>query len=287
MTEDDDTTINVPNINININTKPTPTEDFKNANIVLELESNYAKILQKYNETVQKLELQVRENEMQRKRFEDYQNKAQRALAAKDSLLLQMKNENSQIVGVEAPILENNSDLKLEYESLCIRHSKIVDDFNNQTRQLNEAINELSLQKAKFTKLLQEETQKSLNLKSEQRVLQQELTSLRQQLSNQLAVAANEIQEKEQHLQQLLSQKKTSASDVMETLEFRLKSITESLVHKQKEVESITADRNALRIQLEKIQAEFKTQSHKTVVEVPMVGGNNDLHSNTTDDSKM
>lgn len=64
-------------------------------------------------------------------------------------------------------------------------------------------------------------------------------------------------------------------------LEERVQSLTQSLVQKQTSLENITADRNALRIQLEKLETQHRTTMTQLRQQRPQI-----ININDTDDAK-
>ncbi|CAD6996383.1 unnamed protein product [Ceratitis capitata] len=277
---------------------------------ISELETNLAKLQQEYLDAAHKLQMQMKETEQQRKELQEYRVKAQYSLQMKDALIAELK-ANGVTVGTNASN-EDESDsrlLQMEFETLRHEQQQTLEENSTLRMQLEElrrdwqVINEQHteyLQNARITeealrKELRAERERLLSTESEQRVQAQELIKLRQQLSNQMAASATRLQEKETQMQQLRAEflrRKTSANTeeglAVDSLDERLKVLTQTLVDKQQSVERITTERNALRIQLEKIQDQlheqyaFNSTLHSGNKTVPR----NPLLSNTTDDVK-
>ena len=86
-------------------------------------------------------------------------------------------------------------------------------------------------------------------------VLLQELRSVRDELSRQRAQLASRVREREAELTRLRSQlSQRPASPNGEELESRLHALTQTLVQKQSSLETVTTEKNALRLQLEKME---------------------------------
>ncbi|XP_067619982.1 golgin-84-like [Eurosta solidaginis] len=274
---------------------------------ISELEANLAKLQQEYMETAHKLQMQIKETEIQRKELRDYRVKAQLALQMKDNLIIELKSNSK--LNENAPSVA--SDLKLlqmEFDGLKEEHKQILEERNVLRIQLEElrsdwqSINEQYARHLADTRIVEEEIRKELRTErqrlvsseSEQRVQAQELIKLRQQLSNQMAASATHLQEKEAQLQKLraeLMQRKTKAkseNDVLsDNLDERIRVLTQTLVDKQQTVEKITTERNALRFQLEKIQDQLQQQyAFKNGINSSKQVSRNALLSNTTDDVK-
>jgi hypothetical protein len=83
----------------------------------------------------------------------------------------------------------------------------------------------------------------------------QEFRSVRDELLRQKAQLASRVREREAELTKLrsqLSQRPSSPAD--DELESRLHALTQTLVVKQSSLETVTTEKNALRLQLEKIE---------------------------------
>lgn len=81
----------------------------------------------------------------------------------------------------------------------------------------------------------------------------QEVRSLHDELSRQRSAIASKLQKQESEISRLRSQL-SAASTPSSEVESRLSILTQTLVLKQQALESLTTERNALRLQLEKIE---------------------------------
>lgn len=81
----------------------------------------------------------------------------------------------------------------------------------------------------------------------------QEVRSLREELSLQNNAVSMKLQKQESEISRLKSQLSAAATPSSE-VESRLSSLTRTLVLKQQELEHLTTDRNALRLQLERLE---------------------------------
>lgn len=78
---------------------------------------------------------------------------------------------------------------------------------------------------------------------------------MRDELSRQVAQLASRVREREAELSRLRSQLSQRPSSPMgDELENRLHTLTQTLVLKQSSLETVTTEKNALRLQLEKIE---------------------------------
>ncbi|XP_037949844.1 golgin-84 isoform X2 [Teleopsis dalmanni] len=265
-----------------------------------QLESNLAKLQQDCFDASEKMQIQVKETQKYEQELQEYRIKAQRALLNKDNLIAELKSKgltsSNDGLGVSTEIRA----LQMEYEALKQSHTQALVEQQKLLMQLEEARKDLNMFNQTNTeqlKLLHEneealrkelrtEREKILTYESEQRVLTQEMNSLRQQLSNQLAATATRLQTKEMELAQLRSEKLNYKNvGTVSTEDYnKVKTLTQALVDKQNTLEDITADRNALKIQLEKIQDKLqqeicKSNIYKNAMRSPLI-------SNSTDDAK-
>ncbi|XP_030376596.1 golgin-84 [Scaptodrosophila lebanonensis] len=268
---------------------------------ISELETNLAKLQQEYLNTAHKLQMQTKETEQQRLELQEYRAKAQRALQAKDTLIAELKgNPIEQGTQLTAKDSETRF-LQIEHDALKqeLHHSNEeqqklrlqMENYMELERQRELELSTARHREETLTKELRSVREHNLTTESEQRVLTQELNSLRQQLSNHMAASATRLQEKEQQLQQLRQQQNIRLSiDGFNTdkndYEKRLKALTESLVERQSTLERITAERNALRLQYEKTQMQLQQSIHLNELESQRGGARNALLSNSTDDAK-
>ncbi|EDV92516.1 golgin-84 [Drosophila grimshawi] len=268
---------------------------------ISELETNLAKLQQEYMSTAHKLQMQTKETDQQRLELQEYRAKAQRALQSKDALIAELK-QNPIAEGAEQDLASKDSEtrfLQIEYDAMKqeLHHASEeqqklriqLDGYMAQERQ-----NELELGIARqreqsLAKELRSEREHNMAIESEQRMLTQELASLRQQMSNQMAAAATRLQEKEKQLQQqrqLVSE--TGFTSAKNDYEIRLKALTQSLVERQGLLERVTVERNALRLQHENMQAQLQQSMH--ALEMGQQRGSSSsrgtLLSNSTDDVK-
>lgn len=81
----------------------------------------------------------------------------------------------------------------------------------------------------------------------------QELRSLREEMSIRNNAATLKLQKQESEISRLRSKLSAVATPSSE-VESRLSSLTRTLVLKQQELEHLTTDRNALRLQLERLE---------------------------------
>ncbi|KAH8382378.1 hypothetical protein KR009_003225 [Drosophila setifemur] len=268
---------------------------------ISELETNLAKLQQEYMSASHKLQMQTKETEQQRQELQEYRTKAQRALQAKDGLIAELKANHRVEEGADPNLVAKDSEtrfLQIEHDALKqeLEHSneelqKVhlqLEDYLAQERQRQLELSSARQREETLSKELRQAREQSLTSESEQRMLTQELASLRQQLSNQMAASATRLQEREQQLQvmrqRLSEEANTGAKNNYET---RLKALTQSLVERQGLLERVLSERNALRLQHENAQMQLQAKNmHMVEMESQRGSSRNPLLSNTTDDAK-
>ncbi|XP_049820330.1 golgin-84 isoform X2 [Aethina tumida] len=134
-------------------------------------------------------------------------------------------------------LLEKNQRLTSDIQSLQMQHQVIL----NGLQQSNQALEDSLLNEKKFRKSAEEDC---IIKTREIQAKHQELTQLEMQLKEH----ENEIAK----LQLALKQKKMV--NVNEDLESQVQSLTQTLMMKQNNLETVTTERNALRLQAEKLE---------------------------------
>ncbi|XP_055638451.1 golgin-84 [Toxorhynchites rutilus septentrionalis] len=262
-----------------------------------ELESIISKHIQNEHVLNQKLEMSQLETKNATVELQQYRVRAHATLQLKENIIEQLKqklstnadghdsNENSnseQIMLIELEQMKNErinmeeelSALKDRYEQSKMLWEDMESKFKKSASALETRNDELLVQlNVKVTKLLQLED--DLNIK------QRELMSTREELAKQKTAFALKLHERETEVAKLRNRIKDSSTSSSSDLELRLNSLTQSLVQKQSSMESVTAERNALRLQLEKLDAQYRS----TVTQIRQQRASY-LSCNETDDAK-
>ncbi|XP_017046989.1 golgin-84 [Drosophila ficusphila] len=265
---------------------------------ISELETNLAKLQQEYMSTAHKLQMQTKETDQQRQELQEYRAKAQRALQSKDALIAELKakpvdddadpnlvakDSETRFLQIEHEALKQ----ELEHANEELQKARLqLEDYLSQERQRQVELSSARQREESLAKELRQAREHSVTSESDQRVLTQELASLRQQLSNQMAASATRLQEREQQLQQMRQRLSEEASTgAKNDYETRLKALTQSLVERQTLLERVTSERNALRLQHEKAQTQLQQNMHMVQIESQRGSSRNHL-LNSTDDVK-
>ncbi|XP_044765050.1 golgin-84 [Coccinella septempunctata] len=207
--------------------------------------------LERANEAVNSAEMEM----------EQYKARAHRILQEKERIIC-LKPGDTALDNVEENIYRSyNEELKNELKFQKDKNDEMKDKIGSLVSELKS----LQQQYVVMQNMLQQTNQKlETELYNERRVLKsvdeelrlksQELNNMNQELVRKnydLSVKNEEIEQLKSHLKQCSS----AVND--EELEDRIKNLTQTLMIKQNKIEAITSERNALRIQLEKLENEY------------------------------
>ncbi|XP_053694278.1 golgin-84 [Sabethes cyaneus] len=260
---------------------------------ISELESIVSKHLQIEQELKQKLEMANMETNSATMELQQYRIRAHATLQLKEQMIEQLKN-NQTLDGIEDDnkpnqiVLIELEQLRREKHGLLeeiISANKKYDNskafWQNMECQLKETIRRMEEKNDDLQRNVSVQSTKALQVEDDLNIRQKELISTREEIAKQRTAFSLKIHEKETEIAKLRSQIQKLPSSPAADLEQRLNSLTQSLVHKQTTLETITAERNALRLQLEKLETQYRsTVSQVRQQRVPY------MSSNETDDAK-
>lgn len=249
---------------------------------ISQLESNIAKLQQEFIDVTKKLQMQIKETDQQRLDLNEYRKKAQLALQMKDQMINELKSShNVAHSGDESPsehsnervlLLEMNA-LKQEnkqfQEEIELVRSQLENSKANlhaMCRQHEDTVAMLRANDDSLRKDIRSEKERILQLESELRVLNQELLATRKQMASQMEIYSSTVAEKNKQIEKVKASYTAAQADPA-TYETRIRSLTQTLVEKQNSVEAITAERNALKFQLEKAENQLKISAFNSSAE--------------------
>ncbi|KAJ8985857.1 hypothetical protein NQ317_006229 [Molorchus minor] len=138
-------------------------------------------------------------------------------------------------------LTQRNNQLLKDIQSLQMQHQII----QNGLQQSNQNLETHLANEKKFRMIAEEDCSqknKEVHFKNQELV----------QLQDLLKSKTNEIIQ----LKEIIKQK--TNTNIVEDIESRIKSLTQTLMLKQNNLETVTTERNALRLQLEKLETEYK-----------------------------
>ncbi|KAF0287458.1 Golgin subfamily A member 5 [Amphibalanus amphitrite] len=198
----------------------------------------------------------------------EYKLKAQRILQSKDQLISRLKEgsggsdgDSSDLVQAELEQVRSERELaQTEVHKLAARVQQLRDELQHvesaaaeEAQAAGEALREAETREAAETRLRQE-------LEKELESAQQELRYMREDMVQQKTQALTRLQERDVEIEKLRRQitSKHVASSTEVELETRLRSLTEALIQKQTNIESLSTQNKSLQLQLERSQTQVR-----------------------------
>lgn len=248
------------------------------------LQSLYIEKMQLYKQ-VTELQSALERNrlELNATRFDLEQHKARalKTLQEKEKLIAELRSNESTGTVDDTMIMELNQ-LRQERDTLRQENQQVSEQLRVIREELMNADIKLEKVRQKSTEaniqaqeILATERRRRLDAEEDARLHSEEIRTLKDELIRQRNGYTGQLQKCESEIAKLrmqLSAMSTPSSEI----ESRLTSLTQTLVSKQQAVENLTTERNALRLQLEKIEHEFRN-NRRTVLYNSM---------NDTDDAK-
>ncbi|XP_070500040.1 golgin-84-like [Chironomus tepperi] len=260
---------------------------------ISELESSIMKFQQNENELKQKLEYARNETRDINTELQNYKLRAQNQLQMKESLIHQLKLGNQVDVDGQTETSSDSTTLQMEMDQIRNERDHLQSELNLMKKRIDESRNFIekmehkhrimvSDYEDKITNLdetIQQLTMQSTNYEDEIRLQKQELTHVREEMLKQKTHLTTKLHEKENELKRLKNAYRES--QVNAEIENRVQSLTQSLITKQNNLESITAEKNALRLQYEKLTTQHEELLRQFRSQRPTM-----LSTNETDDAK-
>lgn len=197
-----------------------------------------------------------------RSELEQHKARALKTLQEKEKLIAELKN-NVPTAMDEVTVMELNQ-LKQECESVREENQQLSQQIKTLHEELRNA--DLNLEKIKQKsmetnlqnqEILTSERHRRLEAEEDARKHCEEIRSLKDELINQRNGFSLQLQKQNSEVSRLKLQLSTSAMPNNE-MDSRITSLTQTLVIKQQALECLTTERNALRLQLERIEHEYR-----------------------------
>uniref|UniRef100_U5EYS1 Putative golgin-84 n=1 Tax=Corethrella appendiculata TaxID=1370023 RepID=U5EYS1_9DIPT len=283
----------------NINIENTNSKYIKS---ISELESTISKHLQNESELTQKLQLAKMETEHAVTELEQYRKRAQSTLQLKEKMIEKLKqseaitdnhnnnshhsNNNEKLLNIELEQLrydretlrEELNKLRENYEQSKLNFAAIETRFRTYNCDLEEKVTKLQSN-------LNQETTKNAQLADDLKIQCRELQTVREELIKQKVELTKKLYEREMEVMALKNRTQNRSASPATDIEERLHSLTQSLVQKQTSLESLVSERNALRLQLEKISQQNYQQQYQSGT-TQRSNSSRYMNTNETDDAK-
>ncbi|KAK2581612.1 hypothetical protein KPH14_002116 [Odynerus spinipes] len=198
-----------------------------------------------------------------RSELEQHKARALRILQDKDKLITELRR--NEFTGMDDTTLMELNQLKQERDVLREENQQtheqlrmVRDELSNSDlnlEKMRQRYNEINL---KFQEIFTAERQRRQDAEEVARLHTEEIRSLKDELARQRNNYTIQIQKQDAEISRLRMQLSATSTPNSE-VESRLASLTHTLVLKQQALENITTERNALRLQLEKLEHEFRT----------------------------
>lgn len=261
---------------------------------ISELESSIMKFQQNENELKQKLEYARNETRDINTELQNYKLRAQNQLQMKEKLIDQLKMGSTQVeANGEHLDMAENATLQIELEQIKNERDHLQSELNLMKKRVDESRNFIEKMEHKhrimvsdyedkvtiLNESIRQLTLQSTNLEDEVRLQKQELLHVREEMLKQKTHMTTKLHEKENELKRLKNAYRET--QVNAEIENRVQSLTQSLISKQNNLELITAEKNALRLQYEKLSNQHEELRLQMRSQRPQI-----INLNETDDIK-
>ncbi|XP_015179018.1 PREDICTED: golgin-84-like isoform X1 [Polistes dominula] len=198
-----------------------------------------------------------------RSELEQHKARAFRILQDKEKLIAELRR--SEFAGIDDATLVELKQLRQERDLLREENQQTHEQLRTVRDELN--VSDLTLEKMrqrynevnlKFQESLASERQRRQDAEEIARLHSEEIRSLKDEMINQQNNYTIQIQKQDAEISRLRLQVSATSTPNSE-VESRLAALTQTLVLKQQALENITTERNALRLQFEKLEHEFRT----------------------------
>ncbi|KAK5639137.1 hypothetical protein RI129_011629 [Pyrocoelia pectoralis] len=193
--------------------------------------------------------------------MEQYRARASRILQEKEKLI-RLKQNESCVENNELIFSNYNEELRKELKFQEDKNVELVDKMlkvNNELTVLQQNFILAQTENQTAKQVLQDSLMREKKIRS---VAEEECRSKSKELQSRLQEIAHQnsaIASKSQKILQLEAQLKQKYNpSVSSDMEERIQNLTQTLMAKQSNLETITSERNALRLQLEKLESEYR-----------------------------
>ncbi|KOC67336.1 Golgin subfamily A member 5 [Habropoda laboriosa] len=194
--------------------------------------------------------------------LEQHKARALKTLQEKEKLIAELRCNES--TGMDDTTIMELNQLRQERDMLREENQQISEQLRIVREELINTDVKLEKMRQKSAEanvqtqeILATERRRRLDAEEDARLHSEDIRSLKDELIRQRSNYTTQLQKSNSEIARLrmqLSATSTPSSEV----ESRLTSLTQTLVSKQQALESLTTERNALRLQLEKIEHEFR-----------------------------
>ncbi|KYN14158.1 PREDICTED: golgin subfamily A member 5 [Trachymyrmex cornetzi] len=197
-----------------------------------------------------------------RSELEQHKARALKTLQEKEKLIAELKS-NAPTAMDEATIMELNQlkqerdSVREENQQMCQQLKMLREELVNADLNLEKIRQKSAETNLQNQEILASERRRRLETEEDMRLHSEEIRSLKDELISQRNGFSLQLQKQNSEISRLKLQLSVSATPSNE-MDSRIASLTQTLVLKQQALECLTTERNALRLQLEKIEHEYR-----------------------------
>lgn len=267
---------------------------YRHGKTISDLEISGAQVKQSLMEVQEQLTFAKDEAERVRAELANYRTRAQSSLQMKERIIDELRSSsgNSSLT-TETPIctlseleieqLKNErNDYSAEVATMKLKMAGYQEHINKLEERIKIAGEESTRNLTRLTDELARVEKERKGQHQEVTLLNAELQAVRTQSEKWNQDLTQQLYDKDQEIAGLRKRTNTF-QETGGNLDHRIKSLTQSLIQKQTTLEEITADRNALRIQLEKVESQFQ-QIRRDAAEQSHARGEHVVQHMTDDD---
>ncbi|XP_076301167.1 golgin A5 [Lasioglossum baleicum] len=194
--------------------------------------------------------------------LEQHKARALKTLQEKEKLIAELRSNET--TGVDDTMFMELNQLRQERDTYREENQQVSEQLRIVREELMNADVKLEKTRQKIAEaniqtqeILTTERRRRLDAEEDARLHSEEIRTLKDDLIRQRNGYSSQLQKSEAEIAKLRLQFSATSTPNSE-IESRLASLTQTLVSKQQALESLTTERNALRLQLEKIEHEFR-----------------------------
>ncbi|XP_034942391.1 golgin-84 [Chelonus insularis] len=199
-----------------------------------------------------------------RQELEQHRARALKTLQEKEKLISELKDNNLN-TGIDnsTTIMEMNqlkqecSILRQENQQLCEQLKIAREELVNADVKMEECNRKIVLANREAYEIISNEKKRRVEAEEDARIHLEETRKLKDELSSQLNNWSVKLRKQESEISRLKS-RLSAVSTPSSAVETRLATLTQTLVTKQNELASLTTEKNALKLQLERVEHEYR-----------------------------
>ncbi|XP_042876897.1 golgin subfamily A member 5-like isoform X2 [Penaeus japonicus] len=205
-----------------------------------------------------------------REELTEYKAKAGRILQSKEKLIASLKEdrggggsesaEETQLHEAELHQIRSERDLlREELEGAGVRIRQLLTEISDLESSAQDQAASAYHNASNLEEALSDERKRRTEVEAELRHVQEEMRCAHEELTRQKVNLSSRLQERDTEIDRLRKQvaHKQSSSSSQSELEQRVHALTESLIHKQTAIETLSTEKHSLIIQMERLKQQY------------------------------